>query len=997
VFAWWGRTVYRYRFAVIGVMVALCLGGGIFGMSLGAHVTQSGFYDEGSQSVAASVLADKTYGRDTSGHIIAIYTAPDGKTVDDPAFRKKVLDNLAQVEKDHPDQILRSIGYFKSPELLKNMADADKKHAFMSIQLKGDNDDMILNNYNKAVGKDGKTVKDALAIDGVDVQLAGLQPLAAELTGTIGVDQQRAEVAAIPLVAVVLFFVFGGVIAASLPAIIGGLTIAGALGIMRLVAEFAPVHFFAQPVVTLMGLGIAVDYGLFIVSRFREELAEGYDTEAAVRRTVMTSGRTVMFSAVILVASSVPLLLFPQGFLKSITYAIIASVMLAAILSITVLAAALAILGPNVDALGVRTLLRVPFFRNWKPTNWWLNWLGDRLQKTKTREEVEKGFWGKLVNRVMKRPGAFAIPIVIVMIILIIPLGQLSLAGISEKYLPPDNSVRQAQEEFDKIFPGFRTEPLTLVLQSDNGQPVTDQQIAEVRNEAMALTGFIKPDNDPANMWKERSYLDGASKDPSVRVIQNGLVTRGEAAKKIGELRALTPPRGTTLSVGGTPALEQDSIHSLFNKLPLMVVLLITTTTILMFLAFGSLVLPIKAALMSALTLGSTMGILTWMFVDGHGSGLMNYTPQPLMAPMIGLIIAVIWGLSTDYEVFLVSRMVEARERGMSTAEAIRIGTATTGRLITGAALVLAVVAGAFVFSDLVMMKYLAFGLLLALLLDATIVRMFLVPAIMKMLGDDCWWAPRWMKRLQNRIGLGEVDLPDERKRPAVRKEEVALVGAGAPIKPPPPHDPTHPAVEGSSRPGAATRAEPGRRPPPRNTPSVAGTTRMPAPRGAAPTEPPTTRISVAKNAVKNAVNNATAATQRTPRPPQPQVPREDREIESWLGELRGTNTANPAPPPHPQPSADATRAIPQQRPPSGAAGPGAEETTAIPVQRPPRRRQRPAGPERPADQERPAAPEGGKPSDPDATEKLKAAEDEKRRRGGGVSAQDLLRREGRI
>ena len=271
-------------------------------------------------------------------------------------------------------------------------------------------------------------------------------------------------------------------------------------------------------------------------------------------------------------------------------------------------------------------------------------------------------------------------------------------------------------------------------------------------------------------MWQERPYLDGASKDPSVRVIQNGLVNRNDAAKKIEELRALTPPRGITVSVGGTPALEQDSIHSLFDKLPLMVVLLITTTTILMFLAFGSVVLPIKAAVMSALTLGSTMGVLTWMFVDGHGSGLMNYTPQPLMAPMIGLIIAVIWGLSTDYEVFLVSRMVEARERGMSTAEAIRIGTATTGRLITGAALVLAVVAGAFVFSDLVMMKYLAFGLLIALLLDATVVRMFLVPAVMKLLGDDCWWAPRWMKRIQERLGLGETELPDERKRPAVRE-----------------------------------------------------------------------------------------------------------------------------------------------------------------------------------------------------------------------------------
>ncbi len=989
-FAWWGRTVYRYRFIVIAVMVALCLGGGIYGASLGKHVTQSGFYDEGSQSVRASLVADAAYGRDTSGHIIAIYTAPDGKTVDDPAFQKKILDNLAQVEKDHPDKILRSIGYFKSPQLLSNMADADKKHAFMSIQLKGNDDDTILNNF--------KDVKDDFFIDGVNVKLAGLQPLAAELTGTIGEDQQRAEVAAIPLVAVLLFFVFGGVVAASLPAIIGGLSIMGALGIMRLIADFAPVHFFAQPVVTLIGLGIAIDYGLFIVSRFREEIAEGYDTETAVRRTVMTAGRTVIFSAVIIVASSLPLLLFPQGFLKSITYAIIASVMLSAILSITVLAATLGILGPNVDALGVRTLLRVPFLRDWKVSRSIIDWLAEKTQKTKTRQEVENGFWGKLVNRVMKRPILFAAPIIVFMIVLIIPLGKLALGGISEKYLPPSNSVRQAQEEFDKIFPGFRTEPLTLVMKNEGGQPVTDQQVAEVRNRAMAVSGFTDPDNNPDAMWKERPYLDGASKDPSVRVIQNGLVNRNDAARKLGELRSITPPKGVSLYVGGTPALEQDSIHSLFGKLPLMVLLLITTTTILMFLAFGSLVLPIKAALMSALTLGSTMGVLTWMFVDGHGSGLMNYTPQPLMAPMIGLIIAVIYGLSTDYEVFLVSRMVEARERGMSTTEAIRIGTATTGRLITAAALVLAVVAGAFVFSDLVMMKYLAFGLLIALLLDATIVRMFLVPAIMKLLGDDCWWAPRWMKRLQNKLGLGEIHLPDERKRPAVREPDDALVGAGAPASPGrrPVHDPSHPGGEARPRPRAVGRGAP---PAPQEPPSAAGTARMPdattpAPAGAGPepselTEAPTTRFAVARNAVKNAVNNAAAAAQRRTEstPPQP-----DREIESWLGELRG-KPATPAPESGgaAQPSADATRsmppagedattAIPTQAESVAAGGDeaatiSAEETRAIPISRP-----------EPADNEV-------------ATEKLNARgkNADERRRGGGVSAQDLLRREGRL
>ncbi|MFZ4373094.1 MAG: MMPL family transporter [Mycobacterium sp.] len=908
-FAWWGRTVYRYRYIVIGLMVALCVGGGIYGIDLGKHVTQSGFYDEGSQSVRASLLADGAYGRDRTSHIVAILTPPDDKKVDDPQWSKEMVDELDAFATKHEDKVAGWAGWLRAPDstdaTVQQMKTQDLRKTFVSIPLKGDGDDEILKNY-QAVAPDLKQVNNG------DIKLGGLNPLANELTGTIGVDQQRAEVAAIPLVAVLLFFVFGGVVAASLPAIIGGLSILGALGIMRLVADYAPVHFFAQPVVTLIGLGIAIDYGLFIVSRFREELAEGYDTEVAVRRTVMTAGRTVVFSAVIIVASSLPLLLFPQGFLKSITYAIIASVMLAAILSITVLAASLAILGPNVDALGVRTLLRVPFLRNWSFSRTIIEWLAEKTQKTKTREEVENGFWGKLVNRVMKRPIMFAAPIVVLMILMIIPLGKLALGGISEKYLPPDNQVRVAQEEFDRTFPGFRTEPLTLVIKGDDGKPITDQQVAEIRSKAMAISGFTDPDNNPDAMWKARP---GTSNDPSVRVIQNGLVNRNDAAKKIHELRDIVPPKGVSVYVGGTPALEQDSIHSLYSKLPLMVLLLITTTTILMFLAFGSLVLPIKAALMSALTLGSTMGILTWMFVEGHGSGVMNYTPQPLMAPMIGLIIAVIYGLSTDYEVFLVSRMVEARDRGMSTTESIRIGTATTGRLITAAALVLAVVAGAFVFSDLVMMKYLAFGLLIALLLDATIVRMFLVPAIMKLLGDDCWWAPKWMKRLQNKIGLGETTLPVERKRPGYAEPEPALVGAA---------------------------------------PAIA----------IAPAVPITPGVPVAP--VNDAPTTKFAAVRAD----------DDRDIGSWLGELRSKKRPPGANPPgaNPPGAEDATTAIPTQSGPvsSGPISSGSissEETRAIPVSR-------------------------AESGDTDvATEKLNA----RAKKGGGVSAQDLLRREGRL
>jgi trehalose monomycolate/heme transporter len=983
VFAWWGRTVYRYRFLVIGVMVGMCLIGGVFGASLGKHVTQSGFYDDGSQSVKASVLADQVYGRDRRGHIVAIFDAPQGKTVDDPDWAKKVTDDLNKFKADHPDQVLDWAGYLRAitasnPDAakaaqenpyLRGTATKDKTRTFVNISLKGDNDDTILNNY-KAIEADLKQVNDG------NIELAGLQPLASELTGTIAEDQQRAEVLALPLVAVVLFFVFGGVVAAVLPVMVGGLSIAGALGIMRTIAEInGPVHYFAQPVVTLIGLGIAIDYGLFVVSRFREELAEGYDTETAVRRTMMTAGRTVTFSAVLIVASLAGLLLFPQGFLKSLTYAGISSVMLSAILSITVLPACLAVLGKHVDALGVRTLLRVPLFRNVRWINAYLNWLADRLQKTKTREEVEQGFWGKLINVVTKRPILFAAPILIGMILLIVPLGQLTLGGISEKYLPPDNPVRQAQEDFDRTFPGYRTETLTLVIR--NADPA---QVDEIKSEAGRISGFTNPSWEERTVSTDSNGNPGTKTDPNVTVLENGLQNRNDAPNKISQLRSIQTPKGMSIWVGGTPALEQDSIHSLFAKLPLMIVILITTTTLLMFLAFGSLVLPIKAAVMSALTLGSTLGILTWIFVDGHLSRWLNFTATPLTAPVIGLIIAVIYGLSTDYEVFLVSRMVEARERGMSTTEAIRIGTATTGRIITAAALILVVVAGAFVFSDLVMMKYLAFGLIAALLLDATVVRMFLVPSIMKLLGDDCWWAPRWMKRLQNRIGLGEIHLPDERKRPAVREPAAALVGAGAPAAlPRRPHDPTHPAAEGAARPSP----RPGRPPQPQ-APSVSGTTRMPAagPPSRSP-EPTTTRLSVAaKNAAKAVINNASAITQRTQRAA-PRPPREDREIESWLGELRGSP---PPEPPAPRPPADATRAMP-------AATGDAAETTAIPVQRP-------TGGQRP---KKPKAPPAAKP-DPESTEKLPKQQqssggrpDDERRRGAAVSAQDLLRREGRL
>ena len=414
-FARWGNIVYRLRYTVIGVMVAGLLALGVYGLGLADHLSQSGFDDPGSDSAKAAQLNDRVYGRDHTVDVIALYTAPAGKTVDDPTFKKEILDNLNSLPTEYPNQIDKiNAAYWNfSGDIADRFADKDRQHAIASIAIKGDNDTEVARNYRE--------VRDVFYIPGVNVQLSGLQPVFGTVNDTLENDVHRMELLAIPAVGVLLFFIFGGVIAAALPLIVGGLTVVGAWGIVRIITNFTEVNSFVSPVVSLIGLGLAIDYGLFIVSRFREELAEGHDTANAVRRAVMTAGRTVVFSATMIVASLGGLLLFPQGFLKSVAYGAIATVTLAALSAITVLPAILGILGPRVDALGLK------FFR-----------------KTKTAEEVENSVWGRLTKWVMKHPLKVTIPIVVGLLLLIIPVNAIQFGGITEKYLPPDNSTRLA-------------------------------------------------------------------------------------------------------------------------------------------------------------------------------------------------------------------------------------------------------------------------------------------------------------------------------------------------------------------------------------------------------------------------------------------------------------------------------------------------------------------------------------------------------------------------
>ena len=690
----WGRFVYRHRVAVLVVFLFLVAISGLYGRDLADRLTQEGWFDESSESVAASKLADSTFGRDTDSDVIALYTAPPGRTVDDPQVRAGVTAQLAGLLREHPGEVLRIDSYWDTA-LSGRFADASRTHAFASIGLRGEGS-VTVDNYQAILGdlaSDGPGTGPA----GTTVQLAGLQPVVEGINTGMQDDIRRAEMIALPLVAILLYFVFGGVVAALLPVLVGGMTILATQGIMRMLTGFIDVNVFASAVVTLVSLGLAIDYGLFTVTRFREELAAGRGVEEAVARTVATAGRTVLFSAAIIAVSLGALFIFPNGVLRSVPYGGISSVLLAALLSVTALPAMLAIAGTRIDL-----------------------WQWRRFARASTEAEIDRGIFSRLAVWAMARPWAVIVPVVLGLLLLMVPFRHIEFGGLSEKYLAQDNPARIAQEEFDALFPGFRTEPLRLVV---TGADAT--QLSDIRVQANATPGLTGP------------FEPAAPTRDGINVLEAGLVDDRAADTAIAVLRGIEEPDGVRVMVAGVPALERDSIHGLLDGLPLLAAILVAAALALLYAAFRSLVLAVKAVAMSALGLGATLGILTWIFVEGHGSGLFDFTPGPLMFAVLVLIVTVVFGLSTDYEVFLLSRVVEAHAAGADPPEAIRYGIAHTGGVITSAAAILIVVTGAFGFSELVMMKYIAYGMIAALVLDATVIRMLLTPAVLKMI-----WRP---------------------------------------------------------------------------------------------------------------------------------------------------------------------------------------------------------------------------------------------------------------
>ena len=486
---------------------------------------------------------------------------------------------------------------------------------------------------------------------------------------------------------------------------------------LRLLTLTTTVAIYSVNITTIMGLGLGIDYGLFMVTRFREELRRQPTVEAAVARTVATAGRTILVSGVTVALALTSLMLFPEVFLRSMGYGGVATVAVVVIAAVTVLPALLAVLGHRVNALRVR-------------------------KSVGAAPKEDGGAWYRLAHSVMRRPVAFASVIVVVLLALGAPFLKISWGGTDSTVLPASSTVRQVSDTLASEFPANSTTPVEAVLSN-----VTSGD---------ALTGYIsKIDAIPGVTGTQIT----GKRDGTVR-LDVGFRPQyfsPQARQIVTGIRALAPPPHATVLVGGATAGLVDELGSLGSTLPWMALLTGVATFVLLFLAFGSVVLPLKAIVMNILSLSATFGVIVWVFQWGHLSGPLQFTPGSIDPTMPILLLAIVFGLSMDYEVFLLSRIRERYDETGDNPVAVASGLQRTGGLITSLALLLIIVVGLFSASSITFLKLLGVGMIVALIVDAAVVRVLLVPATMRLLGRANWWAPRPLRRLYARYGIREA------------------------------------------------------------------------------------------------------------------------------------------------------------------------------------------------------------------------------------------------
>jgi len=753
VFAAWGRFVYRYRWATLvgsGVLLAFS----IAGLAMGGTLQSGGPLTSNLESAQASRLLNSDLssggGPTTPMSTFDFIYKSNTLMVGDPAYKDAVTASLQPI---HLDPRINSLisPYVVPPSSAQSLTSKDGHEALVLVQVLGTGQ-QALNTYTDLRSK---VHSSTLTITGT-----GFVPVNHAFNTTLETDLQRAELVTLPVTLVLLVLIFAGLVAAGLPMGVGVLTILGGIGGTFFLNRFTDVSQYALNIVTLIGLGVSIDYSLFIVNRFRDELAKGSSREEAIATTIATAGRAITFSG-LTVAVGLSTMLFYQGtFMASMGAAGAIVVAVALVYGLTFLPALLAIIGPGVNRL------RLPIFR-YRSTG---------------------GFWHGLATWVMKRPVVVLVPTVLLLVIAAIPFLSLRLANGNVDMLPSHIEARQGYDRLVADFPGRDQTTFNVVVNYPDGAPLTAARIADqyaLDRRIAAIPGVLHTssiyDLDPNLTLADYQAMyagDTSQLPPAARQMVAGMVGKhvvliqaqssydpsSDGARNI--LKAIRDGQGVggggQVLVGGETAIDVDVIKFIYDRTPLAVGTVVLVTYLLLFLLTGSVVLPLKAVILNFLSIGASFGALVFIFQQGHFSNLLGFTPQSLDPSIPVILFSIVFGLSMDYEVLLVSRMHEEYIRLGDNTAAVASGLERTGRLITGAAAIMFAVFMAFGLAEVVIIKAIGIGLAIAVAIDATIVRSLVVPAVMRLLGDVNWWAPKPLRWFYERIGIGDLGVEPE-------------------------------------------------------------------------------------------------------------------------------------------------------------------------------------------------------------------------------------------
>ncbi|MDQ3399719.1 MAG: MMPL family transporter [Chloroflexota bacterium] len=739
--------MYRRRWltlVVSGVFLALS----VVALLQGGDLTSGGIIQKSESGRALKLLGDEL--PRASGSSFSVIFASDTLRVADPAFRSALDAALADVSRD--PRVLNVRTPYETTPAVPNLVSSDGRKALAVIALKDD------------IARSGKYYDELRArihSETLSITATGTLAITQDFNHTLEADLQRAEIVSLPLALLLLVLVFGTVVAALIPLGVGILAVVGGIAGTLLLTRVTDVSQYALNIVTLIGLGVAIDYSLFIVNRFREELRRGATVDLALQTAMSTAGRAITFSG-ITVAIGLSGMLFYQGtFLSSMGLAGSIVVALAVLYGLTFLPALLAVLGPRVDA-----------------------W---RLPLPKGRGGP--GMWHSIATAVMKRPIAVLVPVLLLIAVTAAPFLGIRMANGDVTMLPPSVESRRGYDTLVREFPGQDKNQLSVVVRYAEGLALSRDRIADLValvSRVEALPDVLRVESlfnvDPqltggralgaaeyqAMYTGPREALPPAlqrslQQTTSERVVVFSVLTAREkssleAQALVKAIRAEPDPRGSEVLVTGLTAFDIDVVAFILDRTPIAVAWIVVATYVVLFLLLGSVVLPLKAVVMNLLSIATSFGAMVWVFQQGNlAQYLGGFTPAPLDPTLPVIMFCIIFGLSMDYEVLLLSRIQEEYLRTRDNRRAVAEGLERSGRLITGAAGIMFVVFGAFALADVLIIKAIGLGLALAVAIDATLVRALVVPATMRLLGDLNWWAPPPLARLYQRLGLGEA------------------------------------------------------------------------------------------------------------------------------------------------------------------------------------------------------------------------------------------------